>query len=75
MRRIRRPGAAWMLAAGLLASVSAAGFAEDEPVGFVRVDNPKLDLGEIRAGDVAVGTFIINNDGQRDFRIVQAKPS
>ncbi len=41
----------------------------------LRIDTPQLDLGEVRAGTAAVGTFVFHNDGDRDVTILRAKPS
>ncbi len=40
-----------------------------------RVENPRMDLGEIKAGTEAVATFVFHNGGPEDVRILRAKPS
>lgn len=39
------------------------------------VENPKIDIGEIKAGDEAVATFVFHNNGTEDVKIIKAKPS
>jgi hypothetical protein len=41
----------------------------------LRVENPRLDLGEVKAGTTAVATFVFHNDGEKDVNIIRAKPS
>jgi hypothetical protein len=40
-----------------------------------RVESPQLDIGKVRAGAEAVATFVFHNDGEKDVRIIRAKPS
>lgn len=40
-----------------------------------RVVEPNLNLGRVVAGNTATGTFIFQNDGDVDVRILRAKPS
>jgi copper(I)-binding protein len=65
------------LAAVAIATVSQpAAAAQDAPgLGVLRVEDASLDLGEIPAGGDVVATFTLHNDGQRDIRILRAKPS
>ncbi len=39
------------------------------------VENPKIDIGEIKAGSDAVATFVFHNNGPTDVKIIKAKPS
>jgi hypothetical protein len=39
------------------------------------VENPSIDIGEIKAGSEAVATFVFRNDGPTDVKIIKAKPS
>lgn len=39
-----------------------------------RVEQSSLDLGTVRAGADAVGTFVFRNDGQAPVKILRAKP-
>jgi hypothetical protein len=39
-----------------------------------RVEQSSLDLGTVRAGADAVGTFVFRNDGQVPVKILRAKP-
>jgi len=39
------------------------------------VENPKIDIGEIKAGSDAVATFVFHNNGPNDVQIIKAKPS
>jgi hypothetical protein len=41
----------------------------------LRVEQSNLDLGTIRAGQEAVGTFVFHNDGTTVVKIIRAKPS
>lgn len=38
-------------------------------------EEPRKDLGEIKAGTVVETTFTFHNDGTEDVRILKAKPS
>ena len=44
-----------------------------EPV--LTVEQPRIDLGEIKAGSDAVATFVFHNSGPNDVKIIRAKPS
>jgi len=39
------------------------------------VENPRIDIGEIKAGSEAVATFVFHNEGETDVKIIKAKPS
>jgi len=39
------------------------------------VENPRIDIGEIKAGSEAVATFVFHNKGETDVKIIKAKPS
>jgi len=39
------------------------------------VEEARIDLGEIKSGSDAVGTFIFHNSGDEDVKIIRAKPS
>jgi len=39
------------------------------------VENPKIDIGEVKAGSDAVATFVFHNEGTEDVKIIKAKPS
>ena len=54
--------------------VAAADDVEAEPRGFW-VEETTLDVGDIRAGEQVVGTFVFHNDGEKDVNIIRAKPS
>jgi hypothetical protein len=41
----------------------------------LQVEQSTIDLGEIGAGTEAVAEFVIHNTGDRDARILRAKPS
>ena len=43
--------------------------------GALRIEEQKLDVGEFQAGTEVVGTFVFHNDGERDIKIIRAKPS
>lgn len=40
-----------------------------------RVEQPKLDLGDVKAGIDVVATFVFHNPGETPVRIIKAKPS
>ncbi|MEE4272197.1 MAG: hypothetical protein V2I67_11010 [Thermoanaerobaculales bacterium] len=42
---------------------------------LLTVEEPTIDLGEIKAGTDAVATFIFHNRGDVDVKIIRAKPS
>lgn len=42
---------------------------------LLTVEESRIDLGEIKAGTVAVGTFVFHNAGDIDVKIIRAKPS
>jgi len=42
---------------------------------LLTVEEPTIDLGEIKAGSDAVATFVFHNKGDVDVRILRAKPS
>jgi hypothetical protein len=59
-----------------VASVCIAGDAAVPASGpALTVEQPRIDLGEIKAGTDAVATFIFHNAGPIDVRITRAKPS
>lgn len=39
------------------------------------VENPRIDVGEVKAGSDAVATFVFRNEGPTDVKIIRAKPS
>jgi hypothetical protein len=39
------------------------------------VENPRINVGEIKAGSDAVATFVFHNEGPADVKIIKAKPS
>jgi len=61
------------LALLLLASVTGGG-AEPAAASF-RVEQADLDLGRVRAGEIASATFVFRNDGPSDVHILRAAPS
>jgi hypothetical protein len=72
---------AWMKRVALVmmvlaAAVAAADQSAVQSAGSAfRVENPRIDLGEIKAGTEAVATFVFHNDGPEDVKIIKAKPS
>jgi len=67
---VRRFSTAMLLAAAatLTAVPGIAG-------GALRAEQDRLSLGEVKAGAPAVATFVLHNDGERDIKILRAKPS
>jgi len=39
------------------------------------VENPRIDVGEVKGGSDAVATFVFHNAGNADVKIIKAKPS
>ena len=76
----RWSGLTFLLLAGAIALGVSSGSAvtdegqEGETKGFW-VENTTVDLGKIRAGEDAVGTFIFHNETDKDVKIIRAKPS
>jgi hypothetical protein len=66
-----------MIAATMAAAAGGPSAAEDdaERTTILRVDESTINLGELQAGSEAVAVFVIHNDGDRDVRILRAKPS
>ena len=62
-----------LLTAAMVANVDRVEAQSAEPT--FRVENPRLDLGEIKAGTEVVATFVFHNGGPDDVRILRAKPS
>ena len=62
-----------LLTATMTAGVAGVDAQSAEPT--FRVENPRLDLGEIKAGSEVVATFVFHNDGPDDVKILRAKPS
>jgi hypothetical protein len=49
--------------------------AADSGAAAFSVEEPRIDLGDIKAGTEAVATFTFHNRGEKDVRIIKAKPS
>ena len=75
MRRIGRRAVLGIMLAGSFAAIPAIGVAAETSRRVVRVDNGRLDLGDVKAGAEGLGTFIIHNDGDSEMRVLHAKPS
>lgn len=39
------------------------------------VEQPRINLGDVKSGAEAVATFVFHNQGAADVRILKAKPS
>jgi len=59
---------------GVVGSAGADDDAEPGSKGF-RVEEQRLEIGDIKAGAEAVGTFVFHNDSEQDVKIIRAKPS
>ena len=68
---------AGVVVAALMCAAFATVNADDAPTATqaFRVDAPQLDVGDVRAGSEAVAIFKFHNDGEKDVRIIRAKPS
>ena len=75
MKLIRQIGAPLLALAAFPMAAAAGSTVEHGAKEIIRVENAKLDLGEITAGNEAVGTFILHNDGDVEMRLLRAKPS
>jgi hypothetical protein len=64
-----------MLIAGAIFTVVSAAEDGARSDKVLRVDQTTIDVGEVFAGRQAIATFVIHNDGDRDIRILRAKPS
>ncbi len=62
-----------LLTAAMIAMIDGADAQSAEP--SFRVENPRLDIGEVKAGTEVVATFVFHNDGPDDVKILKAKPS
>lgn len=58
----------------ILVGLASGVAAQQGPATFF-VDESRIDLGEIRAGTDAVATFTFRNTGEKDVRIIKAKPT
>ncbi len=58
-----------------IAAVSSNSKMPDGQESGFRVENAKLDVGEIKGGQDAVATFIFHNNGTEPVKIIKAKPS
>jgi hypothetical protein len=69
--------AAALLIAGWSGFVAAQAPAPEatEAKPALRVEQINLDLGTVRSGQEAVGTFVFHNDGTEPIKILKAKPS
>jgi hypothetical protein len=61
----------------VLLAMAGMAVAEETPVdkASFRVETTNLELGKIKAGEVAVATFVFHNDGKEPVKIIRAKPS
>ena len=62
-----------VLAAVVLVAAGSVGAQSTTPA--LTVEEPRIDLGDIRAGSDAVATFVFHNSGPADVKILKAKPS
>ena len=53
----------------------AAGDQNETPAATFTVEQERLELGDVRAGDTAEAVFRFHNAGDADVRILRAKPS
>jgi hypothetical protein len=69
-RRAVRIATAAVFAAAWIGAVSGQTVAPS-----FSVEQPRLDLGEVKGGTEVVATFVFHNQGAKDVRIIQAKPT
>ena len=60
--------ALWLVSAG-------QGQAQIEATPALTVEEARIDLGEIKSGSEAIATFVFHNNGDKDVKIIRAKPS
>jgi copper(I)-binding protein len=65
----------FITATGLLSTTSAIGIAAETSKRVIRVENGRLDIGDVKAGEEGVATFILHNEGDSEIRVLHAKPS
>jgi len=72
----------WIAAAVLLALLGSAvpcraqgGPDSGEKAPVLTVESDQLMLGNVTAGEDAIGTFILHNHGDKPINIIRAKPS
>ena len=65
-------GAALVLASG--PGLAQAADPKPEESTF-RVEQESIDVGDVVVGQEGVGVFVFHNDGDKDVRILRAKPS
>jgi hypothetical protein len=67
----------WGIAAVLAVAIIVPCEAEEDASTdwILQVEQSTIDLGEIGAGTEVVAEFVIHNTGDRDARILRAKPS
>ncbi len=75
MRQIGHGTLLQIALAGVLTTASVIGVAADTSTRVIRVENRRLDIGEVKAGEEGVGTFILHNESDRQMRVLHAKPS
>jgi hypothetical protein len=63
------------LTAAILAAASIGMVFGQAGVPTFSVEQPRLDLGEVRGGAEVVATFVFHNNGAQDVRIIKAKPT
>jgi len=70
-------GAGVIVALVVLLATPCLVLAEETPVdkASFRVEKTNLELGKIKAGEVAEATFVFHNDGKEPVKIIRAKPS
>jgi len=71
---MKRGVVTFVVAAVALVPLTGGVAADTASVPF-KVEQARLNLGDIRAGTEAVATFVFHNDGQEDVKILRAKPS
>ena len=60
----------------VLCLLFTGGSSSDEtPAAAFRVEEARLDLGTVKSGSEAVAVFTFHNTGDKDVRIIRAKPS
>ena len=71
---MKRCGAMIILVTALAFLATLWADAQTGPVTFT-VDEPRIELGEIKAGTPALAVFTFHNAGEEDVTIIKAKPS
>jgi hypothetical protein len=75
MRKASRTALALLVPCLIAAGVLAEGEADEAQTATFTVEQTRLELGDVKAGDMAEAVFRFHNAGDAEVRILRAKPS